>query len=83
MFFIGISGRGAELRNWSDFRKYFERFKTNEVTLHHNYRSTHNIIDAASALIANNEYRIQKKMTTSKSNFLHSNNIFLSQSRRK
>ncbi len=54
--------RGASRKNIVDFRKAFP--KTKLVKLEHNYRSTQQIIDAASAVISGNEERISKTLVS-------------------
>jgi DNA helicase II / ATP-dependent DNA helicase PcrA len=56
------SWRGADIRNILDFEKDFPRAKT--IRLEQNYRSTKNIIEAASALVANNQERKGKWLWT-------------------
>lgn len=54
--------RGADIRNILDFEKvYRDAFV---VRLEQNYRSTQNILDAANAVIANNENRKSKRLWT-------------------
>ncbi len=54
--------RGADIRNILDFEKDFPGAKI--IKLQQNYRSTNIILDAASAVIANNEARKAKKLWT-------------------
>lgn len=54
--------RGADLRNILDFETDFPEAKI--VRLERNYRSTKVILDAASAVIANNKERKDKKLWT-------------------
>ncbi|MCP3977755.1 MAG: UvrD-helicase domain-containing protein [bacterium] len=54
--------RGAEIRNILDFESDHPGART--IRLEQNYRSTGNIIEAASKLIANNVYRKGKKLWT-------------------
>ena len=54
--------RGADLRNILDFEHDFPEAAT--VRLERNYRSTQNILDAASAVIANNADRKEKRLWT-------------------
>ncbi|BCS30805.1 DNA helicase [Luteitalea sp. TBR-22] len=54
--------RGADLRNILDFEQDFPEAAT--VRLERNYRSTQNILDAASAVIANNADRKEKRLWT-------------------
>ena len=56
--------RGADLRNILDFEHDFPEAKT--VRLEQNYRSTKMILDAASAVIANNRERKEKRLWTDK-----------------
>ncbi len=55
--------RGANIRNILDFEKFYPEAVT--VRLEQNYRSTQNILDAANAVIANNEGRKVKSLWTS------------------
>ncbi|KAA8817156.1 ATP-dependent DNA helicase PcrA [Bifidobacterium callitrichos] len=54
--------RGADIRNIQDFEKDFPDAKT--IMLEQNYRSTQTILDAANAVISNNEGRKPKKLWT-------------------
>lgn len=54
------SWRGATPGNIIDFRAHYPGAK--EIKLEQNYRCTSNIVDAASALIANNTYRAAKTL---------------------
>lgn len=56
--------RGANIRNILDFEKYYPEAKV--IRLEQNYRSSQNILDAANAVIANNEGRKEKKLWTDK-----------------
>ncbi len=56
------SWRGAEIRNFLDFSKTYKNTKI--IKLEQNYRSTQNILGAASGLIANNNDRLGKKLWT-------------------
>ncbi len=56
------SWRGAEIKNFLNFDKIFKN--TKKFKLEQNYRSTQNILSAASVLIANNQGRIGKKLWT-------------------
>lgn len=55
--------RGATVRNIVEFEKDFPTADT--ILLEQNYRSTQNILDAANAVIANNDDRREKKLWTS------------------
>ena len=55
--------RGATVRNIVEFEKDFSNADT--ILLEQNYRSTQNILDAANAVIANNDDRREKKLWTS------------------
>ena len=54
--------RGADMRNILDFEKDYEDARI--VLLEQNYRSSQNILDAANAVIANNETRKPKRLWT-------------------
>ena len=56
------SWRGAEIKNFLDFNKIYKNTKI--IKLEQNYRSTQNILSAASGLIANNNGRLGKKLWT-------------------
>jgi len=56
------SWRGAEIRNFLDFGKTYKNTKI--IKLEQNYRSTQNILSAASGLIAKNTDRLGKKLWT-------------------
>jgi len=56
------SWRGAEIRNFLDFSKTYKNTKV--IKLEQNYRSTQNILSAASGLIAKNKDRLGKKLWT-------------------
>jgi len=56
------SWRGAEIKNFLDFSKIYKNTKI--IKLEQNYRSTQNILSAASGLIANNNDRLGKKLWT-------------------
>ena len=56
--------RGANINNILDFEKDYSGAV--KITLDENYRSTSNILDAANAVIANNEKRMGKNLWTSK-----------------
>jgi len=56
------SWRGAEIKNFLDFNKTYKN--TRIIKLEQNYRSTQNILSAASGLIAKNNDRIGKKLWT-------------------
>ena len=56
------SWRGAEIRNFLDFGKIYKNTKI--VKLEQNYRSTQNILGAASVLISKNSDRLGKKLWT-------------------
>lgn len=59
------SWRGADIKNILDFEKDFREAKT--VKLEENYRSTGNIVNAATAVIKNNSQRKDKTLFTSNS----------------
>ena len=56
--------RGAEAKNIMEFAKMFPGVRT--ITLEQNYRSTKTILDAANAVIENNEVRPPKTLRTIK-----------------
>ncbi len=56
------SWRGAEIKNFLDFNKIYKNAKI--IKLEQNYRSTQNILSAASGLISNNNDRMGKKLWT-------------------
>ena len=56
------SWRGAEIRNFLDFSKTYKNAKV--IKLEQNYRSTQNILSAASGLIEKNSDRLGKKLWT-------------------
>jgi len=56
------SWRGAEIRNFLDFNKTYKNAKI--IKLEQNYRSTQNILGAASGLISKNSDRLGKKLWT-------------------
>ena len=56
------SWRGAEIKNFLDFSKTYKNTKI--IKLEQNYRSTQNILSAASGLIAKNIDRLGKKLWT-------------------
>ena len=56
------SWRGAEIKNFLDFSKIYKNTKI--IRLEQNYRSTQNILSAASGLILNNSDRLGKKLWT-------------------
>lgn len=57
------SWRGARFKNILDFEKDYPKAKV--IKLEQNYRSSQNILDAAQAVIAQNEERSDKKLWTS------------------
>ena len=54
------SWRGAEVKNILNFKKEYKN--TQSIKLEQNYRSTTNILNTASSLIANNEDRLDKNI---------------------
>ena len=54
------SWRGAEVQNILNFKKEYKN--TQSIKLEQNYRSTKNILNTASSLIANNEDRLDKNI---------------------
>jgi len=56
------SWRGAEIKNFLNFNKTYKNAKI--IKLEQNYRSTQNILSAASGLIAKNNDRLGKKLWT-------------------
>ena len=56
------SWRGAEIKNFLDFNKVYKHTKI--IKLEQNYRSTQNILSAASGLISKNNDRMGKKLWT-------------------
>ena len=54
------SWRGAEIKNFLEFDKYYSNAKI--IRLEKNYRSTQNILSAASGLIENNKSRVGKNL---------------------
>ena len=56
------SWRGAEIRKFLDFSKTYKNTKV--IKLEQNYRSTQNILSAASGLISKNSDRLGKKLWT-------------------
>jgi len=59
------SWRGAEIKNFLDFNKIYKNTKI--IKLEQNYRSTQNILGAASGLISKNNDRLGKKLWTDSS----------------
>ena len=56
------SWRGAEIKNFLEFDQIYENTKV--IRLEQNYRSSQNILSVASNLIANNQNRVGKTLTT-------------------
>ena len=56
------SWRGAEIKNFLNFNKVYKNTKI--IKLEQNYRSTQNILSAASGLISKNNNRLGKKLWT-------------------
>tara|TARA_B100001250_G_scaffold171419_1_gene147624 strand:- start:7968 stop:10004 length:2037 start_codon:yes stop_codon:yes gene_type:complete len=56
------SWRGAEIKNFLEFDKVYKDTKV--IRLEQNYRSSQNILSVASNLIANNQNRVGKTLTT-------------------
>ncbi|MDC3074505.1 UvrD-helicase domain-containing protein [Candidatus Pelagibacter sp.] len=56
------SWRGAEIKNFLEFDQVYENTKV--IRLEQNYRSSENILSVASNLIANNQNRVGKTLTT-------------------
>jgi len=56
------SWRGAEIKNFLEFDQIYENTKV--IRLEQNYRSSQNILSVASSLIANNQNRVGKTLTT-------------------
>jgi DNA helicase II / ATP-dependent DNA helicase PcrA len=56
------SWRGAEIKNFLEFDQIYENTKI--IRLEQNYRSSQNILSVASNLIANNQNRVEKTLTT-------------------
>ncbi|MCH2694406.1 MAG: UvrD-helicase domain-containing protein [Acidobacteriia bacterium] len=60
------SWRGADIQNILNFEEDYHRVKV--IKLEQNYRSTKNILGAASAVVANNQARKGKRLWTEKEN---------------
>ena len=58
------SWRGADIRNIVEFEKDYPQARI--IRLEENYRSTQSILDAASAVVANNRYRKGKTLWTAR-----------------
>jgi len=58
------SWRGADIRNIVEFEKDYPQARL--IRLEQNYRSTQSILDAASAVVANNRYRKGKTLWTAR-----------------
>ncbi len=58
--------RGATIQNILDFEQDFKPFGIKTFKLEENYRSTSAIVEAANAVINNNQRQIQKKIWSSK-----------------
>ena len=56
------SWRGAEIKNFLEFDQVYKNTKV--IRLEQNYRSSQNILSVASSLIANNQNRVGKNLTT-------------------
>jgi DNA helicase-2/ATP-dependent DNA helicase PcrA len=56
------SWRGAEIKNFLEFDQVYENTKV--IRLEQNYRSSQNILSVASNLIANNQNRVGKTLTS-------------------
>ena len=56
------SWRGAEIKNFLEFDQVYKNTKV--IRLEQNYRSSQNILSVASNLIANNQNRVGKNLTT-------------------
>ncbi len=56
------SWRGAEIKNFLEFDQVYQNTKV--IRLEQNYRSTQNILSVASDLIANNQNRVGKTLST-------------------